>query len=353
MLKEKETIGKFQNDIKNINFFEIEKKVTVANQEAVRRRLFGADVRQVAATVPAPKVGINVKQAVPEDLNSKTRIIGVHRTGALGDVILTTPIVRRLKELYPEKEIWISTICPDAYWNNPRVAKVVRSKGEIASDVIFDLDLVYEKDPKRLITSAYAEAVFGSDDFDLKPEMWSTTQNFVRARSMLSGIDFTKDKVIVIHMAVSWPNRTWPREKWMNVIRGLSAQNYRVVVIGRGSDFKADLYGGVYNLNDILNVQEIREVIRNAGCFVGMDSGMIHVAQTTSTPIVGMFTCAKAEYRISRYENVTPLIPSVDCYGCLHEQAPPVTFVGCKRGDLKCLTDITPEMVVNAIKKYF
>jgi ADP-heptose:LPS heptosyltransferase len=182
--------------------------------------------------------------------------------------------------------------------------------------------------------------------------MISDSKNFESVRSKLPQVNFGKDRVVVLHMAISWANRTWPRPYWLEVSRNLSSRGYKVITVGKGADYRSDLYQNVINMVDRFTISETRELIKNASVFCGMDSGLLHVAQTTGVPIVGIFTVANPKYRIyPRKERTVAVVPKSDCRFCLHEQKAPVTFVGCKFNTNACLQDITPAIVIDAIKE--
>jgi len=342
LIKEMNTAKKFSNLVANLNMTELDGFVNEANLEllnSVSVKPKGSE-RMVFD-------GSGKKSFKENDFDKK--IIGVVRTGALGDVLLTTGIISELKRRHPDKDIWVSTGSKNIFKGNPNVANVVSRKDQIPSNVIYDLDQVYERSPKMHIAEAYANAVFGGLDFDPAPELFSDENDYQLLKGKISGIDLNKDKIVIVHMAQSWPTRTWSRQNWMAVTRSLASAGNKVVVVGKGGDFVADLFKNTLNLVNNLSIHEIRELMQRANVFIGMDSGLFHVAMTTSIPVVGLFTVASPEYRVShRQAKTIALVPKVECRFCLHEEKPPVTFVGCKIGTMQCLSDITSDEVVRA-----
>ena len=163
-------------------------------------------------------------------------------------------------------------------------------------------------------------------------------------------LEFGKDKIAVVHMVVGWPSKTWHPAKWNAVIDGLTENGFKVVVIGRGADIKPK--AGILSLIDQLSIHEVKELISKASVMVGMDSGPLHIAMTTDCPVVGMFTIADPNNRVSKREaKTTALVPTVECRFCLHQQPPPVNFVACKFGTNKCLDDFNVDAVVQAVKE--
>lgn len=341
-LKELETLGKFRVEIKKYDLNRIFGAVSRCNAELTRL--------PSSPDVEAERIVFGGSS--PVMLADDSPKIAVRRLGAIGDVLFTTGVIRQIKIKNPKHKIIVSTAFPDVFRGNPNVETVVRSLDGVKVEKVYDLDLVYENNPKMPIWEAYARSVFGNCDFDVRPEMFSGDGDLLSVKQKLAGaVDLNLDSVIVVHMSTSWPSRMWPQESWNEVTKALSGCGYKVVVVGSGKDFRSEMFYNVYNMHEKFNILEIRELCKRAKAFVGMDSGMLHIAQTTEIPIVGLFTVANPKYRIFNRANKTvALVPKLECRFCLHEQKPPVTFVSCKYGSNHCLHDITPNDVIQTIK---
>lgn len=285
----------------------------------------------------------------------------VKRWNALGDVLLTTPIVKRFHaEGY---EVDVHTLFLDIFENNPYVRKAFTGllKGRYYHKVV-ELNLAYEKNPKMHIIDAYSMTAFGDKNTEHKCELFFKDK-------LSSGVDrrIPLGDFIVVHMGVGWENRTFSKDFWEPI---LLKTDYDIVCVGGRGDLKpSPEFPGVLDLVGHLSIHELAQVIARARLFIGPDSGPLHIAQTTSTPCIGLYTCAKAEYRVhgnchpigplSREEDVikepfrsdkNPAI--LECYGCLHDEPPPVCYVGCRRGDFICVKErITPEMVLKKVEE--
>ena len=371
-LAELKTNDKFQKWIRAVNLQEIDRRVNEANlgintslkadsqistpsRDLAPKSVIHSDIKNIEVLKT-----VNDEVILKQDVKPSTKIIGVRRTGAFGDVLMATPVIRELKKRYPNIDIWVSTITPDAVKDNPYVSNVVNNIQSLkqVTDVIYDLDLAYENNPKIHVTDAYAKVVFGHFLSDKRIDLVSNQLDFESAFQYIHGaVNFERDKVIVLHMATSWPNRTWPKQYWSSLVKNLSTRGYKVLIVGRGGDMKADMISGVINLVDRLSIRQVREIIKKSHVFVGMDSGLFHIAQSTETPTIGLFTVANPEFRLSRMSDTYCMVPSIACRFCLHEQKPPVTYVGCQINTMQCLSEITPVNVMKTIddilrKKY-
>lgn len=280
----------------------------------------------------------------------------VKRRGALGDVVLTVPVVRHIKSLNPDADVIVATDCGVVYQNNPYVAGVIRTD-DIPSnvDAIYDLDMAYEHKPKMHIIDAYSQKVFNHCKIDKKLELFPSDNDHAVVQNLIRDKKINPNDMVLIHMAVTWKNRTWPISKWMEVVEQLSQSGYSVVTVGSERDFR--IGKPMHNVTEMqgqLSIQQIYALSSMARCFVASDSGLMHVAGCTDVPIVGIFTSANPEYRMPFRGGIlgnrfNPVTPSINCRFCLHDEPPPVTYCGCKRSDFACLTQITPSAVVKAV----
>lgn len=251
------------------------------------------------------------------------------RQGALGDVILTTPIAQRLHAVNCGARIDVLTGYPEVYKDSPFV-DCINQTANVRYDKIIDLNGVYERDPHRHIVRAYMLAAFGDegDRFDLQQNIFDPQPRWQKPR---------EPKIVVIHGAgATWRNRRQGDPFWLDVQVQLREVGYRTITVG-GSD---DAGGGDVDLRGRLPLINLWRLIKMAGWFVGSDSGPLHVAGATDTPIIGLFSCARAAYRLPLRSETIPTIglqPDLDCAGCLHDLPAPVTSCGCRRGDYACV----------------
>lgn len=274
----------------------------------------------------------------------KRKTIILSRQGALGDVLLTTPITRRLKaEGY---DVIVGTDCPEAYYNNTDVKKLIKWNTSYSSehrDRLEDLDGCYETLPARHIIDAYSLQVFEDTKTPHEIVYNVSEKSLEKMRNLV-----TKDYV-AIHAAQSWENRTWKKSYWYELILELfDIHNTKVVVVGSKKDATFPAEARVLDTVGKFSLDETAAIIKLSKAFIGTDSALLHIAQAVKTPSIGIFTCAKAEYRTT---GALAVVPDIDCYGCLADEPTPATYCGCRRGDFKCLEIITPEMVLEKYKE--
>jgi len=91
------------------------------------------------------------------------------------------------------------------------------------------------------------------------------------------------------------------------------------------------------DLRGRLSIHQLKELIGAALLYVGIDSGTLHIAATTDTPVVSMFSSAHHALRMPlgrpEHASFNAIQPAVPCYGCQSTIKPPITNVTCTQGD--------------------
>jgi ADP-heptose:LPS heptosyltransferase len=281
-----------------------------------------------------------------------TRIL-VRRTGALGDVLCATPVLRYLRDWYGrDAQIVVETGCPEALLGNPHVSTVLlpgRATGGFHR--VIDLDLVYESKPTAHIVDAYFDHAGIPRDY--------------KHKRVIFGIEpppppelIREDRLVTIHAAKSWPSRSLPSDFWVEAAFLLAAREYRVLFIGAGSDFKADGVTSPFIGSAVgqTSLRETANLIASSMCLLCSDSSLLHLAGATDTPIVGLFTSVRAKYRVpyrhgERGWRVKALEADVPCQGCLETLPAPATSLSCRYGTDACIYTFRPDIVVEAIEE--
>jgi lipopolysaccharide heptosyltransferase II len=167
--------------------------------------------------------------------------------------------------------------------------------------------------------------------------------------------------LIVIHVSASTRFKRWPEDSFVSLVVALVRQDgsRRVFLTSGPSDVETahritdavrkDLgaLSGALLESRTLQLTELRALIARAALFIGGDSGPLHIAATTSVPIVELLGPTLAErscpWRDPRWfsEIVDP--GELPCRPC-HQRT-------CVPGDFRCLTSIGPERVIAAAER--
>jgi ADP-heptose:LPS heptosyltransferase len=154
-------------------------------------------------------------------------------------------------------------------------------------------------------------------------------------------------KPVVLHIGAGNRFRDWGADNLAALARRLAAlSGVRVILAGGEADLdraEALLGSGTVpalSLVGELNLAELREVIRRAALFVGPDSGPMHIASTTRTPIVALFGPTLPAHFAPWGREAVLVEKDLPCRPCNQRK--------CGRGDFHCLAGISVDEVFAA-----
>jgi ADP-heptose:LPS heptosyltransferase len=162
--------------------------------------------------------------------------------------------------------------------------------------------------------------------------------------------------VVVVHVSAGNPFRRWPEPAFAALVAGLvTADGSRRIILSSGPSDRsaadriaaearrrlgAPMAAHVLGFGDI-DLAELRALIGRSGLFIGGDTGPLHIAATTRTPIVGIYG-PTLEERSAPWRDRTLATESVSA-GRLPSR--PCEQRVCEPGDFRCLTGIDPDRV--------
>lgn len=219
----------------------------------------------------------------------KTRKFGypitVVRRGAIGDVLLTTGIVERLKFENPLSPIYIETDCVDVYRGNPHIEKAANKirLGD-KSEQRINLDMAYENRINMSHIEAYAE-VAGLFDFIPVPKIYTGPCEQAWAEKCIGKEPFSTRKWCAIHAGPSWPGKMWCDKRWEMVIKHLNKRGYKVVLVGGANNISV----GDLDARGRTTLHQLAALIANCKMFIGIDSLPMHLASIQGVETIGLF----------------------------------------------------------------
>ncbi len=154
-------------------------------------------------------------------------------------------------------------------------------------------------------------------------------------------------KVIVLHVGAGNDFRDWGASRLAALAGRLAGlPNARVVLAGatqdvpRAEDIQKRRPAEILSLAGKLNLIELREVIARAALFVGPDSGPMHIAATTKTPIAALFGPTLPAHFSPWKAKAILIEKSLNCRPCKQRR--------CLTEDFRCLRTITVDEVFTA-----
>jgi lipopolysaccharide heptosyltransferase II len=176
----------------------------------------------------------------------------------------------------------------------------------------------------------------------------------------------TADRLIVLHVSAGNPFRRWPQSSFAELAAALVSRHagVRVIVVSGPSERDAAAHvvesaraalspdsprcgrDRVLFLGDS-SLAELRALLDRAALFIGGDSGPLHIAATTRTPIVGLYgptlPVRSAPWRSPALTTESVEGGPLPCRPCDQRV--------CVPGDFRCLTRIAPDAVVAAAER--
>ncbi len=169
-------------------------------------------------------------------------------------------------------------------------------------------------------------------------------------------------QLIVLHVSASNPFRRWPEPAFAEVVASLVSQSpgRRVILSSGPSDrlaadrivaaaralLPAAARSQVIDFGEF-DLAELRALVARSGLFIGGDTGPLHVAATTTTPIVAIYgptlPARSTPWRDPSIPGESIEIAGLPCRPCDQRV--------CAPGDYRCLTTIKPADVVVAAER--
>jgi ADP-heptose:LPS heptosyltransferase len=275
----------------------------------------------------------------------------VRRRAAIGDVIMSTGVVRELKNLYGDNcNIDVATECIEVYRNNPHIRHICHTNvmPDIANyDKYINLDDAYELNPTENYLDSYFYRAFGHVDINQRPELFPSDEDCAAVDADLKEIG---ERFIVVHMRNwHWGAKNISIDVWLDVFTKLfeNRADFKIVCVGGTTDMYIEEHPLFVDLRAKYNSQQLKYLMDHAACFVGIDSGPFHCAAASRTHIVALLT--------HLYPNrIVPMGASYvqtneDCRGCNDNQVRPVRQLVCIKGNTPCVNNFDTQAIADKI----
>ncbi len=104
-------------------------------------------------------------------------------------------------------------------------------------------------------------------------------------------------RLVAIHPGASVAYKLWPRAAFVELLRSLEQRGWQVLWVGAGvtdreiiADVMQQLPGSsAINCCDQLGFLELAALFKRCDCFIGSDSGPMHLAASTGIPVLALF----------------------------------------------------------------
>jgi len=325
-------------------------------------------------------------------LNAVRKLLIV-RLSSLGDILLTTPMIRTIKNQYPGIEIdfvlrkefhdllRLNTCINNIFFydsNKEEVGRLGSMINDNGYDLIVDLQNNFrskillkkpgcpvisfrKNDLKKFllvhfkinllknslsIAERYAQTV---EDFELDNEGLNL---FTDKKPFLFN-DSDKNKIGLCPGAKHLTKR-WTKEYYIALGKLLEQNGYQVILFGGKDDkllcseIENQLVNSINlcNDNDILQTAADMEKCKTIFC---NDSGLMHTAAAMKIPVIAFFGSTVKEFGFSPYKSKSLVMENnnLSCRPCSH-----IGRNECPKKHFKCMLELSPQLAFNNLKSF-
>ena len=329
------------------------------------------------------------------------RILIIH-TAFIGDIVLSTPLIKKIKDTYPDSDItYVTTPSGEAILkNNPYLNNIIvyDKRGEhkgISGVWQLGKRLRYENfnmviTPHRYLRSSILswlsrspirkgyDIASGSCLFTEKIKYDRTKHEVEKLLSFVApenkkryeielypgekekmkGDNLWKEnlledkKVVVLAPGSKWFTKQWPVEYFNKLAKSLKKlSNVRLIVVGGKDEINLPIEKeNIIDMRGKTSLLELADILSRADVVVTNDSSPIHIASAFKKPrIFALFgpTIEKFGFFPWSLNSKVFQVNGLKCRPCgIHGGK------SCPEKHFKCMRDILPEEVFNEIKKY-
>lgn len=324
------------------------------------------------------------------------------RLRRIGDVLLTTPAVAALKEHFPESRLYYVVEEDYRYLveGNPYLDEVIVLPAEqsrrqflaFAAKVRknrFDAAIDFHGGPKAALLTFLSGAekrigyklkyknfiyhhkiprgslsspVHSAENHlnlvrtlgvppDLRPPLFmpeAKEEERGHVDTLLERENLKASKLVVLHISAGNSFRHWGEDNIVRLLSLLSRHHeLRVILVGSKEDqsassrIMAKAPQMAANFTGLLNLRELHFLIQKADFFVGPDSGPMHIAAATETPIIAYFGPTLPAHFSPWKKDAVILQKELNCRPCRQRK--------CIHSDFRCIRSISPHDVYQAI----
>lgn len=322
----------------------------------------------------------------------------VIRFSSIGDIVLTTPVVRLLKQKYPDSEIHYLTKKQFSFLleNNPYVDKTIGLDQNLKTiitdlkdelyDYVIDLhnnirtrrikstlkipdftidklnvkkwllvNLKINKLPQKHIVDRYLDTL---SVFDIKNDNQPLDyfipegDNYVFSDQYQG---FKEQKYIAFVIGATYYTKQIPQELAVNI---MNKSGLPFVLLGGKDDVEKSkliekaLKIPVVNLCGAINLNQSASVIKNAKIVVTSDTGLMHIAAAFKKPIVSIWGNTVPKFGMSPYlpHSASKIIENkaLKCRPCSK-----IGFDKCPKKHFDCMLKIDANSIAEYLKKLF
>ncbi|MDR3047597.1 MAG: glycosyltransferase family 9 protein [Bacteroidales bacterium] len=320
------------------------------------------------------------------------------RFSSIGDIVLTTPIIRCLKQNFPENQIHFLTKqgYQEVLANNPYIDKLHLFSGHLKETISklqaekFDyiVDLQHNLRSKQILNCLHVpHRTFKKLNFrkwitvnlklEVMPQMHIVDRYFEAIKDFnikndLQGLDFFiceneqfdtddlpavfEDGYVAISLGAQHKTKRIPPQKIVEAAHGI----FKPLLLLGGKDcieegelIVSELGERVFNGCGKFTLHQSAYFIQHSDCVLTGDTGLMHIAAALHKPIISVWGNTIPEFGMYPY---MPLerekfdlieVTSLACRPCSK-----LGYKSCPKHHFKCMNNISSQQIINQINRY-
>jgi heptosyltransferase-2 len=335
------------------------------------------------------------------DSPSAPNVLAV-RFSSIGDVLLTTPLLRAIRHRHPDSQLTVVTKAAYAQLlsDNPYLDRVIGWEPEggtarLATELrtarythLLDLHesvrtralralvpgnwsgypkhriartlLIHAKHnwyrDSRPVAERYFTAARGLDvrpdgeppDFFLGEKARQEVDGWLESSTM-----GRKRVLVAVAPGAAHQTKRWPASHWHTLIDRLVCQNYDVVAVGGSADqalaesLSTHQSGRVVSAAGRFGLQGTGALLKRSAALISGDTGVMHMATGVGTPVVALFGPTVREFGFFPYTPAARVVElDLPCRPCSSKGS-----AQCPLGHHRCLVEVGPELVFSALSR--
>jgi lipopolysaccharide heptosyltransferase II len=324
------------------------------------------------------------------DFSEFSKIL-IIRLSSLGDVLLTTPLIRNIKKKNPA--IHIDFVVRDKFFeavqNNPNlneIYKYVNSKSEkeglftSLSSKKYDLviDLQNNLRSKEILRQVHSKVLhFNKSNFKkfllvhFKINLLKDAPQIPARYAEAAGIDnldnegldfytenlpntFLKKDIKYVGLCPGAKHFTkrWPKEYFIDLGKILEAAGYKIVLFGGAEEIQIcneieSALSSAINLSNT-SLLQVGTDMKMCKAIYTNDSGLMHLASAVGVPVIAFFGSTVKEFGFFPYKTNSIVLENsnLSCRPCTH-----IGRKSCPKTHFKCMLEIKPELAYSSLTK--
>jgi len=320
---------------------------------------------------------------------SKLKKILIIRLSSIGDILLTTPLIRSIKKKNPALQIdfALKEEFFELLQNNPNLTNIHRYtkhcfekqiliKALISNDYNLVIDLQNNLRSREIIRPLHCQTLrFKNNNFKkfllvhfkinkLKdaPQIPVRYAEAAGVELDSEGLDFftaikpnpklkADEKYIGLCPGARHFTKRWPREYFIELGKRLESTGYKIALFGglEEVDLCFEMENQIKNAINLCNtsILQVGSDMKMCRVIYTNDSGLMHLASAVKVPIIAFFGSTVREFGFFPYKakSIELEMENLSCRPCTH-----IGRKSCPKIHFKCLKEIKTELAVNSLK---